>query len=312
MSEFESHYSPQRHPLLSLFLILLVAGLGFIVVGPIIGFFFALPFYSGSMMDLVNNLQNTADGSIKLPLYIIQGFATFVGLIIAPAWFLTTEGRSLKSLFPEQRINLMVTIAVVFLVTTFMGVNSVAIEWNSSVDFPDWAKGFETWAKEKEEVAAEMTKYLTAFDSGFQVLLALFVIAVLPAIGEEIVFRGIIQNLLQKLTSNPHVAIWIAAILFSAIHIQFFGFVPRLLLGALFGYIYYWSGNLWLAVLAHFVNNGVSVIAIYFYQQGTVTYDLESPESVPMNVVIISAVISSGLLYYIYNYYKRKPFSNPL
>jgi membrane protease YdiL (CAAX protease family) len=74
-------------------------------------------------------------------------------------------------------------------------------------------------------------------------------------------------------------------------------------LGALFGYIYYWSGNLTLAILAHFVNNAVSVMALYLYQRGTFTFDIESPESVPVNVFIPSALLTAGLLYYFYKYF---------
>jgi membrane protease YdiL (CAAX protease family) len=92
---------------------------------------------------------------------------------------------------------------------------------------------------------------------------------------------------------------------------QFFGFIPRVLLGALFGYLYYWSGNLTLAIIAHFVNNGVSVLAMYFYQQGAFEFDLESPESAPASVVIVSAALTAGLLYYFYKYFQHKP-STPL
>ena len=109
-------------------------------------------------------------------------------------------------------------------------------------------------------------------------------------------------------TGNIHISIWFAAILFSAIHFQFFGFVPRLLLGALFGYLYYWSGSLMLAILAHFVNNAVSVTALYLYQEGQFTFDVESQESAPLNVVILSGILTVGLLYYFYKYYQdRKP-----
>jgi membrane protease YdiL (CAAX protease family) len=140
-------------------------------------------------------------------------------------------------------------------------------------------------------------------------LIALVIIAVLPAIGEELVFRGLIQNELFRGTKNIHVSIWIAAFLFSAIHIQFFGFVPRLLLGALFGYLYYWSGNLSLAILAHFVNNAVSVVALYLYQHGKFTFDIESPESAPPNVVIVSTLITAGLLFYFYKYFQARKTS---
>jgi uncharacterized protein len=118
---------------------------------------------------------------------------------------------------------------------------------------------------------------------------------------------------LFKATKNIHVSIWFAAILFSAIHFQFFGFVPRMLLGALFGYIYYWSGNLTLAILAHFVNNGVSVLALYLHQQGAFDFDMESPEAAPVQVVMFAAVVTAGLLYYFYKHFEhRKPSLPPL
>ena len=306
----ESPYT--RHPLLSLLLILLMVGLGFVIVGPMIGFLFAMPFYDGSMMDLLEDMQAVNDPAIKVPLYITQGFATLIGLIVAPMLFLRGDNKSLKTLFPPRKTEFLPLILTIILVVVFMGVNSIFIEWNSSFEFPDFAKGFEAWAREKEEIAAEMTTFLTHFDSVLQVVIALVVIAILPAIGEEIVFRGIIQNLIQKLTHNYHISIWLAAILFSAIHFQFFGFVPRMLLGALFGYLYLWSGNIILPIVAHFVNNGFSVLALYFYQQGAVDYNLESSEALPANVLGISLVVTTALLYYLYKYYQPKTFTNPL
>jgi membrane protease YdiL (CAAX protease family) len=309
MFENELSSRPERHPVFSLLLLLLVVFLGFVIVGPLIGFVFSIPFYPGTFMELVNSLTKPMeDPGLKIPLYIMQGFATFVGLILGPAWFLHTENRSLIQFFRNHQFEWVPVLITVFIVIIFMAVNSVFIEWNSSVHFPEFAKGFETWAREREDAAAELTGFLTRFDSVFEVTLAIVVIALIPGFGEEIVFRGIIQNQLFKATKNIHVSIWIAAILFSAIHVQFFGFVPRLLLGALFGYLYYWSGNLWLSILAHFVNNGFSVLAMYFYQQGKLEFDLEKTESVPANVVMISGVLTAGLLFYFYKYFEnRKP-----
>jgi hypothetical protein len=314
MLENELSNRTERHPVVSLLLILIIVGLGFIIVGPLIGFLFALPFYPGSMMELASSLQAPSDNpEIKIPLYVIQGFATFIGLIVGPAWFLSTEKKTIKEFFTTNTLGALPVMITVVIVIVFMAVNSIFIEWNSSFQFPEFAKEFEAWAREKEDLAAEMTKFLTQFDSVYQVMLALFVIAVLPAFGEEIVFRGIIQNQLFRATSNKHVAIWFAAFLFSAIHFQFFGFVPRLLLGALFGYLYYWSGSLWFAVIAHFVNNGFSVLAMYFYQRGTVDYDLESPEAVPATVIIFSSLLTMALLYYFYKYFEnRKPHIDTL
>lgn len=310
MFENELRNPPARHPVINLIVILLLVGLGFVIVGPIIGFFIALPFYDGGMIKLAEAIEHPLNNpDIKIPLYIIQGCATFVGLIVAPAVYLKREQKSLKDLFKHQRLAWIPILITAFVVIVFMAVNSVFIEWNAQFNFPDFAKGFENWAREREDAAEELTSFLTNFESSGELILALFIIAVLPAIGEEIVFRGLIQNEFFRGTKNIHLSIWIAAILFSAIHFQFFGFVPRLLLGALFGYLYYWSGNLTLAIIAHFVNNGVSVMALYLHQQGKFSFDIDSPESAPANVVIISALLTAGLLYYFYKYFQGHKIS---
>jgi hypothetical protein len=128
--------------------------------------------------------------------------------------------------------------------------------------------------------------------------LALTVIAIVPAIGEEFLFRGIVQNLLLNVSRNIHLSIWISAFLFSAIHFQFFGFVPRMLLGALFGYLYFWSGNLLYPIAAHFINNGFTLLMIYLFRSDVINFDIESTESVPITTVLIFGVITTALLYY--------------
>lgn len=297
---------PDRHPVINLIILILMVGLGFVIFGPIIGFFLSLPFYDGDMTGLLEALrQPLANPETRIPLYIMQGCATLFGLIVAPALFLFRQRKPISDFFNKE-VFLIPVLITAFIVVIFMVVNSVFIEWNSSVDFPPFADEFENWARDREEEAGELTAFLTQFGSTGQLILALIVIAVLPAVGEEIVFRGLIQNELMRGTRNIHLSIWFAAFLFSAIHLQFFGFIPRMLLGALFGYLYYWSGNLLIAIIAHFVNNAVSVIALYFHQQGTLTFNLESPESAPMSMVILSAALTVGLLYYFYNFYQQR------
>jgi membrane protease YdiL (CAAX protease family) len=321
---------------MSVILIFIVVGLGFIIVGPLIGFLISIPFYPGNMMEFAEALQNpSGHPELRIPLYIIQGFATLIGLILVPALYLSNMNRrpfrnltdnqfqldsmaeevhgvrSIADFFRHQKFELAPVLIVAGTVILFMAVNSIFVEWNANFTFPEFAKGFESWAREKEDAATELTEFLTAFQSTGELFIALLVIAVLPAIGEEIVFRGLIQNELYRGTRNIHLSIWISAILFSAIHFQFFGFVPRMLLGALFGYLYYWSGNLSLAMLAHFVNNGISVLALYFYRKGSFEYDVESPESAPAHVVMICAVATGGLLYYFYTYFQHRKPSMP-
>ncbi|HEY0744547.1 MAG TPA: CPBP family intramembrane glutamic endopeptidase [Chryseosolibacter sp.] len=314
MLENELYQRPERHPVITLLLILSIVGIGFIFVGPFIGFFAALPFYPGSMLEMTEAIQDPVNHpELKIPLYIMQGFATLIGLIVGPALFLARDGKPVSLFFKNGKAEFLPIIITIIVVIVFMVVNSIFIEWNSTVNFPSFLDDFERWARELEDNAERTTEYLTQFASWWEFMIAVLVIAVLPAIGEELVFRGLIQNELYKATKNIHVSIWFAAILFSTIHFQFFGFVPRMLLGALFGYLYYWSGSLSLAILAHFVNNGASLLALYLYQKGTFEFDLETPQSAPANVVMFAALVTGGLLYYFYKYFEhRKPSLPPL
>lgn len=314
MLENQLRERPNRGPVTTLLLLLAIVAVGFIFVGPLIGFFAAVPFYPGSMLEMIDALKDpTADPGLKIPLYIMQGFATLIGLIVGPTLFLALDSKPISLFFKNNRFEILPALITVIVVIVFMVVNSVFIEWNATFDFPAFADEFERWARDLETEAERTTEYLTTFTSDWELLIAILVIAVLPAIGEELVFRGLIQNQLLKATDNIHVSIWFAAFLFSAIHFQFFGFVPRLLLGALFGYIYYWSGNLSLAMLAHFVNNCASVLAIYLHQKGAFDLDMETPEAAPANVVMFAAIVTAGLLYYFYKYFEhRKPLLPPL
>src|SRR5690606_12250217 len=123
--------------------------------------------------------------------------------------------------------------------------------------------GMEEWMKNAEEQAEVLTEAFLKVDTTAGLMFNLFMIAVLPAIGEELLFRGVIQRIFTNWTRNHHWGIWISAILFSALHIQFYGFVPRMLLGVMFGYLLVWSGTIWLPILAHFCNNAFAVTAMY-------------------------------------------------
>ncbi len=284
---------------INVLLVLVTVFFGFAIVGPAIGMVVALPFYEGSITDFMGAVSNPiGHPEIKMPFFIMQGCATFFGLLVAPALLLVAKKKSLKDLFAIPSSKQSIYLITVFVTITFMLVNSPFIEWNASVHLPGFLKGFEEWARNREDFATEITGFLTTFDGTGQLLVGLLVIAVLPAVGEEFVFRGLLQPQLSKSTGNIHLAIWISAFLFSAMHIQFFGLVPRMLLGALFGYLYYWSGNLWVAMLAHFVNNGFSVLMLYFHQQGVSKLDMNSTESAPWGIVAGASVVTFILLYF--------------
>ena len=294
---------------LSLFaLTFFVAGFGFILIGPVIGFFLSTPFLEGSITDQFPKMTDpTRYPEFRLPLYIMQGCATFIGLGMLPSlfWF-AVEGKGITSWFAGKKVYGLMLITTLVMTISFMITNSVFIDWNAHLSFPESMKGFEEWARETEDHAEVLTKYMTQFSSAGEFLLAFFVIAILPGFAEELVFRGMLQPQLFRATKNIHVAIWVSAIVFSAFHLQFFGFVPRMLLGALFGYLYYWSGSLFMAMFAHFVNNGFSVLMVYLNQKGVVDMDMETPEAAPWPAVTIFTFIAIAMLYYFKKFYDQK------
>jgi membrane protease YdiL (CAAX protease family) len=122
--------------------------------------------------------------------------------------------------------------------------------------------------------------------------IGLAVIAGLAALGEELFFRGVLQSLFERYTGNHHVAIWVSAGIFSFIHFQFFGFFPRLFLGAFFGYLYVWNRNIWIPIVAHLFNNGWTLTMQYLYQQKQIAVDPEKlGEITPWWSVVISLVL---------------------
>jgi membrane protease YdiL (CAAX protease family) len=188
-------------------------------------------------------------------------------------------------------VGLVVVLAFcIFPVTSFTGL------LNSSFHLPDFFSGVEQWMHKKEDAAARITDLFMVSDTFGIMLFNVFMIAVIPALGEELIFRGVFQKIFHNLFKSDHLAIWITAILFSAIHFQFFGFVPRLILGLVFGYLYFWSGTLWLPVISHFVNNAVPVAGAYLmgWERLNGTTDIKVWEQIfvlPVPIIIAIAIM---------------------
>ena len=271
------------NPVLSLVIFIFSLLLGFYLIGPIVGVFIAMPFFDGSLLTLAEQLTaGSMLPEMRMPMLVVQASASGVGLILVPMLAYTFIAKNSVGRLYVKSSWLGYALAVVA-VLVFVFPNSLIIEWNANLKFTG---AFWTWARNLEDKGEEFTKFMTDFQSPSDFLFLFFVIAILPAIGEEFCFRGWLQPALQKVTGNAHVAIWLSAILFSAFHLQFFGFVPRMLLGAMFGYFMYWSGNLWLAIVAHMVNNGFSVLMLYLYKLKVIDLDPNSPESLPLMAVI--------------------------
>jgi membrane protease YdiL (CAAX protease family) len=161
----------------------------------------------------------------------------------------------------------------------------------------------EKWMKELEETAQALTDKMTNVDTIGGLLLNLLVIALIPAVGEEMTFRGVIQQSLMR-RMNPHIAIILSAAIFSFFHFQFFGFFPRLFLGILLGYMFYITGSLWTSILMHFVNNGAAVTLYYLGNIGVIEDAEHWGETQNAWIIVASAVMTLGLI--IWSWRKRK------
>lgn len=199
---------------------------------------------------------------------IIQSFGS-VGTFLFPA--LMFAFCSDRKLFNYNKLNqtpnyLQVDIVLILSLTILPVVMGLA-EWNAGLHLPDSLAKLDQWMQQLDEQNAQLVT-LMCRDPRISVLLVnLFVMGLLPALGEELLFRGTIQPFLHKWIKNPHWAIWITAFIFSAIHFQITGFIPRMLLGAYLGYLVYWSGSLWLPIVAHFMHNSLSVTAEYIFMR---------------------------------------------
>jgi membrane protease YdiL (CAAX protease family) len=231
----------------------------------------AVPFFGFSKVaTLLNGVNMTDPESISM-LKFFQVSQT-IGLFILPSFIVAylifdDTLHSLQLMKASGTVPSVLTIGLIFALNPFINLLG---EFNSGMHFPEWLSGMEQWMRNAEDSAAKLTEVFLETDQIQVLLFNLVMVAVLPALGEELLFRGVIQKILIGLTKNNHAGIWLSAALFSALHMQFFGFFPRMILGAVFGYLLVWSGSLWLPVLAHFVNNAGAVIALYLIDKGMI------------------------------------------
>ena len=226
-----------------LFLLIFVSVILHTLVGSAIVLFFS---DFGLSQDLSNQI---AVNYLKL----LQLFSA-IGLFIAPTLlYAYLTDFDYKLLFNFKRQSAFLVIVIMMLITPFI---IWLLAMNMSIPFPDWILRL---GNDSEKIVESFLKMNHFGDLLFNLL----VIAIVPAIGEELLFRGYLQQSFSKWLSSPHVAIIVTAVLFSAIHLHFQGFLPRFILGVLLGYLFYWSGSLWLPILAHFANNAQAVIISY-------------------------------------------------
>lgn len=259
---------------------------------------------SFELSKLVQSEEVTGSTSTLKFIQLFNG----LGLFIIPAflYFFLIEKNGLKQKFgqsfkPESMLLVILIFFSFYPLIGFLG------KWNAALDLPDYLSYIEDWMKSAEEHAEKLTTAFLQMESPLDLGINLFLIAIMPALGEELIFRGIVQPTINEGNQNKHWGVWISAILFSAIHMQFYGFIPRMLLGALFGYIYLWSKNLWLPIFAHFLNNGLAVLLTYWMgieALKTNREPMDYGQSFPL--LILSLLLMTGLLFLFRKYHLPK------
>lgn len=173
------------------------------------------------------------------------------------------------------------------------------LSWvNRQMVLPDFLAPVEQWMRLQEEQAQRLVEVMLSGGGIISLLANLIVVAVTAAVVEEFFFRGVMQRILGRCMSNHHLVIWLTAFLFSAFHLQFFGFIPRLVLGAYLGYLLYWSRSIWVPVFAHFVNNAVVVVAMSF--PGLKECEFVTGEIAGEDILVYVCVAAVALLFFVW------------
>lgn len=267
-------------------------------------------FYDINILTNPTSLSNLSDPTVIAALKLMQVFSASGTFIIPPfiAAFLFSK-EPINFLALKKSPAPVIALAVIGLVLFSSPLINQMMVWNQQMILPEFLKTFEVWMKNTEAKATEVTLAFMKMNSAIDFLLVFLMIALLPALGEELVFRGIIQQLFKKLIANSFLAILFTSIIFSAIHMQFYGFFPRMMLGLLLGYLLEWSGSLWLPILLHFLNNGAAVVMAYFFPD--LNIDLVGTSPGEAWQVLVSAILCGILIYFIYAYSKKKSYQNP-
>lgn len=286
----------QLHPGLQ-FLIFTGLFLVVLAIGNFVGSGIVIALYGLKTLMALAAL-NTNTPNFVNSLWILQIAGTTIPILATPVFFaFVIAGDPQDYLKPSFRF----AWPLILLVLAIMFISSPLIELLSNINQKMVLPPFLKWMRESEDNAQKLTEALLQMKTVWDVIVNVLLIGLLTAVVEEFMFRGCLQTIMLRWTKNTHAAIWITAILFSAFHMEFFGFLPRLLLGLFFGYFVAWSGSIWPGVWAHFINNGTAVIATYLYRKKIITINPEDQHIFNYQACIISLLIVLFLSYIYYS-----------
>jgi uncharacterized protein len=271
----------------------------FYSVFSVFGILLLKPLFGIDVMQDISILANfTTDPKVLNATKFLQVFIS-IGLFIVPAWFFPKAIQQDSASF--LKVNSGFTFKDISFGLALMILSTPLISWliyfNGSVTFPASMAEIEHQLRLAEEAASQLSNAFVKSDSFPVFLINVLVVALIPAICEELLFRGAIQQFFTFCFRNKHFSVWITAIIFSAFHMQFFGFLPRLVLGVFLGYMFAYSGTIWVSVIAHFFNNLMALLASYYkWNEGTIEF-LKEDYVFPVYINVLSFILCIGIIY---------------
>jgi membrane protease YdiL (CAAX protease family) len=250
----------------------------------------------------LSRLSNVNDPSVLSVIKFYQ-LVQSIGLFVIPPFVLAYlySDTDVKSyLCFHKSINVRQIILAILIILSIMPLINLLADYNSQIRFPESWAPLERSLKEAEQSAENTTMAFMNTRTIGGLLFNIFMVAIIPALGEELMFRGVIQRIFTNLTHNVHLGILMSSFLFTAMHFQFYGLFPRWILGMVFGYLLVWSGSMWAPILAHFINNSIAVIGYFMVNRGNL--GKESLE-VGSTADLLPFTFMSTLVFFIACYY---------
>jgi hypothetical protein len=250
------------------------------------------------MADTIVNPQSRSDILFVKFYQLLNQFGVFIIPVLLFSYFVSSSTPKYLQLRNPKLISLLVGGLMVYTILPFLNFISGL---NEQMEFPQFLSGIEEWMKSKEAQATMLTENFLKTSTLMGLMLNILIVAVVPAFGEEFLFRGVIQRLTQEMTKSVHWGVFISALIFSAFHLQFYGFLPRFILGVMLGYLFVFTGSLWVPIFVHFINNISSVIVFFLHYNGYITIPMDDFGSTSSPVYITgSLLITVWLMIIIY------------
>lgn len=294
---------PAYLKLLSLLLVIISTALLVMAIGMGLG----IIIFGKDVLTVITQVENYSDPMAIAALKFFQIINQF-GVFVLPALLFVslTDNNISGYLRLDGGWHLLSILFGVVLIVVSLPLTHWLMDMNSSIHLPDFMSGVEEWMKDKEQEAQEITDAFLATGSIRGFLVNLLMIAVIAAIGEELIFRGILVKLFHEWTGSNFLAVFIPAFIFSALHLQFYGFFPRLVLGMFLGYLFIWTGSLYVPVIIHFINNAFAVTFAFLDSRGLMNVEVDRlGASDDTWVITASVVLTLAMLAAVY-YHERR------